>query len=89
MAGIRGRLGKLEQEAEGLYETLTLEDGTKIRCDPGEMFEALSAVIVRSPSEHPLLPHLRAVDTTEGMPGLIRALEASHARREGGGRDGA
>ena len=85
MVGARGRLDKLEQEAEGLYETLTLEDGTKIRYEPEEMLDAVSAAI--RGEEHRLLPLVRREGTRQGLPGLINALEASHARREGGGRD--
>ena len=82
MAGVRGRLDKLEQGAEGIYETLTLEDGTKIRYEDGEMFEVLCAVLDRR--EHPLLPYLRQMDTNRGMPGLVRAIEGSRERVEGG-----
>jgi hypothetical protein len=82
MASIRGRLDKLEQEAEGLFETLTLEDGTEIRYEVGEMFEVLCAVLDRR--EHPLLPYLRQMDTNQGMPGLVRAIEGSRERVEGG-----
>ena len=57
MAGIRVRLYRLEQESEGLYETLQLPDGTEIKYEAREMFEALCAVLDRR--EHPLLPYLR------------------------------
>jgi hypothetical protein len=62
MAGVKGRLNKLEQESQGLFQSLTLEDGTKTRYEPEEMLDAISAA----------------------LPGLINALEASHARVEGG-----
>ncbi len=81
MGGIDRRLDKLEQEAGGLYETLQLPDGSTLRYEAGEMFEALCAVLDRR--EHRLLSALRSIDTAEGMPGLVRALEGSRARREG------
>jgi hypothetical protein len=63
----------LEQEAEGFYEVLTLEDGTKIRYESGEKLEVLYALL--DGREHWLLPFFRAVDANAGMPGLVRALE--------------
>ena len=85
MASVRGRLGKLEQEAEGLYETLTLPDGTEIRYEGEEMFEVLCAVLDRR--EHRLLPYRRQMDTNQEMPGLVRAIEGSREREEEGGHD--
>jgi hypothetical protein len=83
MAGMKDRLRKVEQEAEELYQTLTLEDGTKIRYEPEEMLDAISAAI--RGEEHRLLPLVRRKGTRQGLPGLINALEVSHARREEGG----
>jgi hypothetical protein len=85
--GIKDRLRKVEQETEEFYETLELPDGTKIRYEVGEMFEALSAVLDHR--EHHLLPNLRQIDTNQGMPGLVRALEGRRERVEGGERDDA
>ncbi len=45
MAGVRGRLDRLEQESESLFQTLALEDGTRIRYVPEEMLDAISAAI--------------------------------------------
>jgi hypothetical protein len=78
VGGLDRRLDKLEQEAEGLYEVLILEDGTTVKYESGEMLEVLYAMLDRR--EHRLLPYLRAMDTNQGMPGLVRALE--------GGTDG-
>jgi hypothetical protein len=78
MGSLSRRLGRLEQEAEGFYEVLTLEDGTKIRYESAEKLEVLFALL--DGREHWLLPYLRAMDTNAGMPGLVRALE--------GGADG-
>lgn len=75
--GVRRRLGKLETEAAGLYETLRLPDGSRVLYTGEEMLHALSASI--RGEEHRLLPHVREADTREGMPGLIRALEGSRA----------
>ena len=85
MASIRGRLDRLQHESEGLFETLTLEDGAKVRYEPEEMLDAISAAI--HGEEHRFLPFVRRKGARQGLPGLINALEASHARREGGGRD--
>ena len=85
--GIEHRLRPLEQEAEGLYQTLTLEDGTKVRYAPEAMLNAISAAI--RGGEHRLLPLVRREGTRQGLPGLINALEASQERREGGGSDDA
>ena len=42
--------------------------------------DALIAAIHQD--EHHLLHYIRQMDTKEGMPGLIRALEESHAREQ-------
>jgi hypothetical protein len=73
VGGLGRRLGKLERETEEFYEVLTLEDGTTVKYESGEGLEVLFAVLDRR--EHWLLPYLRAMDTNEGMPGLVRALE--------------
>ena len=87
MASIKGRLDKLQQESEGLFHTLTLEDGTKVRYEPEKMLDAIFAAI--DGEEHPLLPYVRREGSRQGLPGLINALlEASQERREGSG-DGA
>lgn len=80
MGSVRGRLGKLERAADGAFHTVTLDDGTKVRFQPEEMLGAISAAVRRE--EHWLLPVLRTLETTEGVPGLIRALEESRARAD-------
>ena len=87
--GLRDKLRRLRRDTEGLYRTLTLEDGTKVRYAPEEMLDAISAAI--HGEEHRLLPFVRREGTREGLPGLINALEASQERRrrEGGDRGGA
>jgi len=70
--GLRDRLRKLERDAP-LGGTLRLLDGTEIRYGPEEMLDALCAAIEGDP--HRLLPYLRQIDTNQGMPGLVRALE--------------
>lgn len=85
--GVRGRLTRLETEAEEFYSTLHLPDGTEVRYTGEEMLDTMIAAIHQG--EHWLLPHVRKVETRQGMPGLIRALEGSRERVEGGGRDGA
>jgi hypothetical protein len=76
--GLKSRLEHLEKLSEVLYRTLTLPDGQQIRCTHEEMMAAVIAAM--HDQEHPLLPYIRRMDTKEGMPGLIRALEESHAR---------
>jgi hypothetical protein len=78
VGSIDRRLDKLEQETEGLYETLRLPDGTTVKYESGEKLEALFALL--DGREHWLLPYLRAMDTNAGMPGLVHAIE--------GGADG-
>jgi hypothetical protein len=41
------------------------------------MVDAVIAAIHQQ--EHCLLPYIRQIDTNQGMPGLVRALEASHS----------
>jgi hypothetical protein len=73
-------MSRLERRAEALYRTLTLPDGRQIRYTDGEMMGAVCAAIHRE--EHRLLPYVRRIATKEEMPGLIRALEESHAREQ-------
>ena len=70
---IRGWLKRLEREAGLLCGTLRLPDGREVSYEREEMLEALLAAI--DGQEHQLLPYLRQMPTSEGMPGLIRALE--------------
>jgi len=79
--GLREWVKRLERSAEGLHNTLTLPDGREVRYTGEEMMEAVIAAIHQE--EHHLLPYIRQMDTKEGMPGLIRALEESHAREQG------
>jgi hypothetical protein len=78
--GLRGRMSRLERQADGLYWTLRLPDGAEVRYTSEEMLCAVSAAIRQV--EHRLLPYIRQIDTKEGMPGLIRALEGSRAREQ-------
>jgi hypothetical protein len=77
---VRAWIKRLEREAGDFHGTLRLPDGTEIRYEGGEMLDALLAAI--DGQEHRLLPYLRQAEpeTTEGMPGLIRAIEGSRAR---------
>jgi hypothetical protein len=78
VGSIGRRLGKLERETEEFYEVLTLEDGATVKYKSSEKLEVLYALL--DGREHWLLPYLRAMDTNEGIAGLVRALE--------GGADG-
>jgi hypothetical protein len=81
--GLRGRMSRLEKQADGLYRTLRLPRGTEVRYSSEEMLYAVSAAIRRE--EHRLFPYTRQMDTKEGMPGLIRAIEGSRCLSEADG----
>jgi hypothetical protein len=78
------RLEALEAEAIGV---LTLPSGESVRYrlgsphEPGDMYEAFVACMERR--EHWLLPYIWQMDITEGISGLVRAIEASRERVEG------
>jgi len=76
--GLRGRMSRLERQADGLYRTLRLRDGAEVRYTSEEMMAAVIAAM--HDQEHCLLPYIRQLDTNQGMPGLIRQLEESRAR---------
>ena len=76
--GLRDMLRRLEREAGDLGGTLRLPDGTEVRYEPLETFDALLATI--DGREHKLLPYLQQIPTREGMPGIVRALEGSGER---------
>jgi hypothetical protein len=78
--GLRRWVKRPERDADGLHHTLTLPDGSKVRYTTEEMMDAVIVAIHQE--EHHLLPYIRPMDTKEGMPGLIRALEESHAREQ-------
>lgn len=75
MGALRRRLERLEREATPLYSTLTLPTGEAVRYTGDEALEAMVAAIHED--EHPLLFRFLEADTTEGMPGLCRALAGS------------
>jgi hypothetical protein len=76
--GLRRWVRRLERVAGPLHGTLRLPDGTEIRYEPEEMFDALLAAI--DGREHRLLPYLRQIPGGEGMPGMIRAIEGTSER---------
>jgi hypothetical protein len=76
--GLKSRLEHLERLSDVLYRTLTLPDRQQIRYTHEEMMAAVIAAM--HDQEHRLLPYVRQLDTTQGMPGLIRQLEESRAR---------
>ena len=78
--GLRRRVRSLERAAGHLLEAFRLPDGKVVRYSPPEMLDALAASLCRW--EHPMLSSVREVDTSEGVVGLIRELEASRARVE-------
>jgi hypothetical protein len=79
MGGLRGRLRRIETQAERLHAVLRLPDGTTMLYTPEEAWDATSAAI--HGTDHPLLARFLMAGTTEGLPGLCRALVWS---REGG-----
>jgi hypothetical protein len=80
--GIRNTLKRLERESEEFYETLRLPDGREIRYEASEMLDAFAAYM--DGREHWLLPYIWQMDTRQGIPGLIRALEESSRELHGG-----
>jgi hypothetical protein len=81
---MKHRLKRLEAIEGKVIGVLTLPGGESVRYrrgslhEGGDMFEAFLACM--DGREHWLLPYLRQIDTNEGMPGLIRALEGSRER---------
>jgi hypothetical protein len=81
--GLRGKLRRLEKQAEGFCRTLTLPDGQQIRYTDEEVMAALSAAIHQQ--EHYLLPYIRQLGPSKGVPsmiGLVGALVESHDRNQ-------
>jgi hypothetical protein len=85
---MKARLKRLEALEGELVGVLTLPDGSEVRYrkgslhEFGDMYEAFVACMDHR--DHWLLPYIRQIDTTEGMPGLVRAIEGSRERVEGG-----
>ena len=81
---MRSWIKRLERDVGEETGVLTLPDGTEVRYrlgspeDGGDMYEAFAAYM--DGCEHWLLPYVRQMDTTEGFPGLIRAIEGSRER---------
>ena len=86
--GLRNKLKRLEELESETIGVLTLTDGTSVRYrrgslnEGGDMYDAFLACM--DGREHWLLPYIRQMDTREGFPGLVRALESSRERVEGG-----
>ena len=88
---MRSRLKRLEVLEAETIGVLTLPSGETVRYrqgslhEPGDMYEAFVACMEKR--EHWLLPYIRQIYTNEGMPGLVRAIEAIREQRvEGEGR---
>ena len=81
MGMMKASLGKLEQKAQMHTYVLRLPDGEEVRYTSEDELEAFSAVMAKE--EHWLVPYFLQADTSEGFPGLVRAL--SRARVEQGG----
>ena len=77
---IESRLRRLEKQDEGLYRTLTLPDVQQIRYTDEDVRGALAAAIRRQ--EHRLLPPVRQLDTTEGVPSMIRLVRVLMETRD-------
>jgi hypothetical protein len=74
---VRRWIKRLEREAGSLHGTLRLPDGTEVHYEREELFDALLAAT--SGREHRFLPYLRQIPGSEGMPGVVRALEGERA----------
>jgi hypothetical protein len=81
---MKRRLKRLEALEGELIGVLTLPSGERVRYrrgsahDGGDLFEAFLACM--NSEEHWLLPYIRQMNTKEGLPGLIQALESSRER---------
>jgi hypothetical protein len=69
----RDTLKRLEREAQGFYENLTLQDSTQIKYESYEMLAAYAAYM--EGRDHWLLPYILQADIAEGVPGMIRMIE--------------
>jgi hypothetical protein len=78
MTRTRTRLDALEGRVAATRTALVLPDGSRVLYTPGEALDALHAAI--GDEEEPLLARFLEADTTEGLPGLCRALVGSRAR---------
>jgi hypothetical protein len=72
MGRLRARIQKAEQQAEGLWQVLTLSDGRRVKYEPEDMLDAILAVV--EGEDHPLLPYVERMDPNKGIPSLMRAL---------------
>jgi hypothetical protein len=85
---MKHRLKRLEAFEGELIGVLTLPNGERVRyrrgshLDGGDLYDAFLACM--DGREHWLLPYVRQIETTKGFPGLIRAIEDSRKRVEGG-----
>ena len=75
MGRLRTRLERLEGRVEATHDVLTLPDGSRVLCTQPDALRASGAAI--RGGEEPLLARFLEAETTEGMPGLCRALVGS------------
>jgi hypothetical protein len=76
------RLRNLESHYESFYQTLTLPSGEEILYTAEELPSALGAVI--RGREHRLLPYVKQLENTEGVPSMLRLIKVlmeSYERR--------
>lgn len=78
---IRARLDSLEARVGAARTALVLPDGSRVLYTPDEALNALHAAI--GDEEEPLLARFLEAETTEGLPGLCRALVGSRERVRG------
>ena len=75
MGRLRTRRGWLEGRVEATHDVLTFPDGSRVLLPQPDALRALGAAI--RGGEEPLLARFLEAETTEGMPGLCRALVGS------------
>ena len=73
-----GRLERLERDSEALHGVLTLPYGSRVLYTVDKALDAVGAAI--RGGEAPLLGAFLEAETTEGLPGLCRALVGSRER---------
>lgn len=81
MTRTRARLEGLEARVAATRTALALPDGSRVLYAPEDALDALHAAI--GGEEEPLLARFLEAETTEGLPGLCRALVGSRERVRG------
>ena len=77
MGRLISRLERLERRVGATHDALTLPDGSRVLCTQPDALRAVGAAIWGG--EDALLARFLEAGTTDGMPGLCRALVGSRS----------